>query len=83
MPALRTNSIDDDGQYQIDHNRRAQADCLKQSSYCLGSIALFILAGMIGNPEVAANIPGGAVTSALITIGIVIGVLILCRLQMK
>ncbi len=82
MPAIRTNSLEND-EYQIDYNRRAQADCLKQTSYCLGSIALFVLAGMIGIPEIAANIPGGTLTTSLITIGIVIGVLILCRFQMK
>lgn len=82
MASKIINSIDDE-HFEIDYNRRAQANCLKQSSYCLGSIALFILAGMIGLPEIANSIPGGAITTGLISLGIVIGVLILCRLQMK
>ncbi|MFW9932935.1 MAG: hypothetical protein ACFFDR_09795 [Candidatus Thorarchaeota archaeon] len=82
MSTFRTNSIDTED-YQIDPNRRAQADCMKQTSYCLGSVALFILAGMLGTPEIAATLPGGPFTATLVSIGIVIAVLILCAVQMK
>ncbi len=76
-------TFDDEEQYHIDYNRRAQADCLKQTSYCLASIALFVLAGMLGVPEIANTIPGGAVTTSLVTIGIIIAVLLLCGIQMR
>ena len=75
--------FEEEDQYHIDYNRRAQADCLKQSSYCLASIALFILAGMLSVPEIASTIPGGALTTSIVTIGIIIAVLLLCGVQMR
>lgn len=71
-------AIDD---YGVDNNfeaRRARSECNKQSVYCIASIALFIVAGMVSSPGFAALVPGGELTVAMLSIGVVILVLLLC-----
>ncbi|MHA1960032.1 MAG: hypothetical protein ACW99U_07365 [Candidatus Thorarchaeota archaeon] len=58
--------------------RRAKSQCNKQTVYCIASIALFIVAGMVSSPGFVALIPGGQLTGALLSIGVILLVLLLC-----
>ncbi len=75
--AIESNDV------QREYDARAMKDCQKQSAYCIASIALFIVAGLVGTPGAVAMIPGGALTLGLVSVGIVILVIILCKLQMS
>lgn len=77
ISAIENNDI------QREYNERARKDCQKQAIYCFASIALFIVAGLIGTPGIATMIPGGTLTLGLISVGIVILVIILCKFQMS
>ena len=69
---------------QFDYSRRqSQADCRNTTVYCILSLALLILSGAIGNPTVAAMIPGGDTTIMILSILIVVSVLALCTWQCK
>jgi hypothetical protein len=74
------NSIDD-GYPQPRYNKQEVADCRNTIIYCGVSIALLILAGGLGNPAFVATLPGGTATASILSIGIVIGVLLLCVWQ--
>ncbi|MFW9850887.1 MAG: hypothetical protein ACFFF4_17305 [Candidatus Thorarchaeota archaeon] len=76
-----SNALDDNSPYIDYSNRRAKSDCRNTIIYCSISIALLILAGGLGNPAFVATLPGGAATASILSIGIVLGVLILCVWQ--
>ena len=82
MPFDRIHALEDND-IQREYDERAMADCKKQSAYCFASIALFIVAGLIGTPGIADTIPGGVATLSIASIGIVILVIILCKFQMS
>ncbi|MHA2423862.1 MAG: hypothetical protein ACXAEF_03685 [Candidatus Thorarchaeota archaeon] len=81
MKASFNNAIDDEYPH-VDYNRQAKSNCSKTIVYCAVSLALLILAGGLGNPTFVATLPGGAATASILSIGIVIGVFILCMWQM-
>ncbi|MFW9910458.1 MAG: hypothetical protein ACFFEF_18020 [Candidatus Thorarchaeota archaeon] len=82
MDGRIAKALGNDGS-DFDYDSKAKSDCIRQSIYCVASIALFIAAFLLGDPNLVAALPGGAVTGALISIAIFIGVLFLCRWQMK
>jgi hypothetical protein len=49
--------------------------------YCIVSIALLLASGAITQPEVQANIPGGAATTSILSFVIIIAVILLCVWQ--
>ena len=64
-----------------DYNRQAKSNCQKTGVYCVASVALLIFAGAMGNATFVASLPGGIATAGLISLGIIVGVLLLCYLQ--
>jgi hypothetical protein len=73
-----TRAIDYDRTDDSYDAKRARSQCNKQTVYCIASIALFIVAGMVSSPGFIALIPGGELTAALLGVGVVLLVLILC-----
>jgi len=74
----------DSGQPYPDHMRRQKQerkDCINSTFYCVVSLAVFIAAYALSNPMVIEAIPGGAITSAIIGIGIFLTVIFLCIKQ--
>jgi len=77
IQAIENNEI------QREYDERTMMDCKKQSAYCFASIALFIVAGLVGTPGIAEMIPGGVLTLGFVSLGVVILVILLCKLQMS
>lgn len=82
MPLSRIQAIENN-EIQREYDARAMKDCKRQSAYCFASIALFIVAGLIGTPGIVEMVPGGVLTLGIVSVGIVITVILLCKLQMS
>ena len=70
------------GPLNTDHIRKQERkDCINSTFFCVVSLAVFVAAYALSNPIIVAAIPGGAITSAIISIGIFLTVIILCIKQ--
>jgi len=70
------------GQPYPDYQRKQERkDCMNSTFYCVVSLAVFVGAYFLSDPNIVASIPGGAITSAIISIGIFLTVIFLCIKQ--
>ena len=76
------NNIENDERYYQDPYK-AKSDFNKTMVYCIASIALLIASGAVSHPEVEAVIPGGAYTTSILSIFIIISVVLLCVWQTR
>jgi hypothetical protein len=68
---------------QADYKKKQRDDCRNSTLYCVISLALLIAGGAATSPYFIDAVPGGRTIANFLTVGVVIGVMILCYWQTR
>ena len=81
LSASNFNNIDNEDVRTYQDPYKAKSDFNKTMIYCIASIALLIASGAVNHPDVEAAIPGGAYTTSILSVVIIVAVILLCVWQ--